>query len=285
MPVDGVDGWYATHITDPNLGFPQLNLGLLVLLCIGLYQIKCANKYATVVREEEVDTFLAENPEYEDIDWDDFNAFSSTLSDEKIIFFKDEIDEPGNWNAKDFQKWYKRRFVFASIPSLHTKKVHKVILAFIPTDWHLPAGFQNRFGFVGPLQRLVGYGCLPPTCKSGLRTLGACGHTATLVTYLGMFAYDEELFKTTHKDTTLYHVTNNPSLNKKLLRPLQQPQQQQPQAQQPPHEGGPPAGANGNIPVLAPGHDPGPDPQAAGQAQVPPGRRVRGAVPDLCNVQ
>ena len=87
----------------------------------------------------------------------------------------------------------------------------------MPKSWDLPDGFVNRFGFtqVG-LNRLLGWWC---ECRVGSRMLGACGHATALVAMLFVYAFDPTLFKTRHTEQNMFKTPQNPSQNRKLLRP------------------------------------------------------------------
>ena len=138
------------------------------------------------------------------------------------------MDQPQNWKPELFGEWYARRIVLAEIPSLHSGKTHKVVISYLPQSWPLPKNHVNRFGFHHePLNRIVGWGCVGPWCRVGSRVLGCCSHVATLAVYLGIYAYQPLLFKTTHAEINYFHVRNATSLNQKLVPQIQQQAPQQ----------------------------------------------------------
>ena len=117
-----------------------------------------------------------------------------------------------------FGNWFARRLVIGQLPSTHSKnKKYRVVLQYMPKSWDLPDGFENRFGFTQDgLNRLLGWWC---ECRVGSRMLGACGHATALVAMLFVFAFDPTMFKTRHTEQNMFKTPQNPSLNRKMLRP------------------------------------------------------------------
>ena len=264
------DGWAPVNINNADIDIFQMTKSQFIKVTKGLYHIKCANIGITNMVETEQEQFIKDHPEYQNIDWQEFHRRCSGLTREKFIFIKDEYNQPGNWNEDKFRPWFPRRLIWASVPSRHsginkTVTNHKVVISIIPLSWNLPDNFVNQFGFEDePLKRLVKFGCVGKDCPIGGRVLGCCAHVSTVLAYLCIFAFNPDLFETTHQPINIFATDNPQSLNHQLLLPTQNNQQQN----QPPGPGQqPPQG--GNI-VPPPAAVPGPGPLAAGPGQVPP---------------
>ena len=82
-----------------------------------------------------------------DVDWNLFHAFCSQTPQFKYVFYRDEINEPLNWNlhVQEFGPWHARCLFFGDVPSLHKNVRHKVVLAFVPAHNVPCANFRNRF--------------------------------------------------------------------------------------------------------------------------------------------
>ena len=208
-------GYRLVDYNDPFLEFPHLNDALLTHLTCGDYTKVQGDKVLTNKRQLEVKDFLERHPDW-DVDWEDYHAQCSTLPQGLEIWTRDENVMPANWDPVAFGPWCRRRIVLAQLPSMHKNVKYKVVLSYVPSSWDLPEGFRNRFEFTRqPLDRLLGWCCL--TCKAGSRTLGCCGHCCALVKLLGVYAFDQTLFKTKHTRQSYYATKQNRFMNCKLL--------------------------------------------------------------------
>ena len=110
-----------------------------------------------------------------------------------------------------YGEWFPRRILLIGVPSIHSSKVHKVTLFFVPTSDALPNNFSNRFRFRhGNLQRLVGFGC---TCPTGLRTFGVCSHVLAVLTLIGVYSFDKDAFQSKYKPSHVFDAGRPKSIN------------------------------------------------------------------------
>ena len=133
-------------------------------------------RYVSDIRQREVDA----SDEVNEFSYKQYDEACASLPLNTPVFYMDEYERPKNWDDSMYGEWFPRRILLIGVPSIHSSKVHKVTLFFVPTSDALPNNFSNRFRFRhGNLQRLVGFGC---TCPTGLRTFGVCSHVLAVLT-------------------------------------------------------------------------------------------------------
>ena len=185
---------------------------------MGKYNVECGRHILTNASQNELKSLLKQNRDYQ-INWQQFHARCRRLPNNHVIWFKDEINRPGNWDDRKYGAWFKRRLVFLELPSRHKNTNYKVVISFIPTSWQLLPNFDNRLGFQqDQLRRVIGYGCIREGCRAGSRLLGCCGHVAGALCYLGVFAQQPALFRSAHSKRAMFSTTNNRSLNISLQK-------------------------------------------------------------------
>ena len=167
--------------------------------------------------EKEERDFHQQNPDWQ-INWAQFHANCKRLPNNCVVWWKDEVNRPGNWNDQRDGEWFERRLAIMEVPSRHKNVNFRVVLQFIPTFKHLKAGFKNRLGFTQDgLNRLIGYSCVSEGCRAGSRLLGSCGHVTAAVSYLGVFAQRPQLFQSTHSEKNVFSTQKPQSCNLELL--------------------------------------------------------------------
>ena len=218
MPtLNAMRGWTPSFPGDPMMGFPVFAWVLMFFLCMGKYNAKCGTQIIGQITAKEERDFHRQNPDF-NIDWAQFHANCSRLPNNVLVWWKDEVTRPGNWNDQYHGEWFERRLAILQVPSRHKNTNFKVVLQFIPTDRPLKAGFKNRLGFTQDgLNRLLGYACVDEGCRAGSRLLGACGHVCAAVSYLAVFAQTPHLFQSSHSNKNIFSTQKAKSLNLELL--------------------------------------------------------------------
>ena len=165
---------------------------------------------------QELQDALANNPQ--NIPFDNFDLLCSTLPTRKNVHIFDQIHMPQNYDEQIFGQWFPRRVISVGVPSRFSqKKTHRVFIEYLPTSWDLPDNFNNEFGFTQDnLNRILAYGCMKK-CPIGYRQAGCCSHVAAAIILLGIYAYNPNIFETTHKN--LHHVDpfQTRSLNQQMF--------------------------------------------------------------------
>ena len=206
--VEKPGDWVPTIYDDQNIGLGPFEHEELFILSMGPYQIDNAPRYVTDIRQREVDV----DPDVNEFSYTQYDQACSSLPVNTPVFFIDEAQRPSNWDEELYGEWYPRRILLMGVPSIHSQKVHRVVLFFVPTCEALPANFHNRFRFQhGNLQRLVGFGCV--TCPTGLRTFGVCSHVLAVLTLVGVYSHDKETFRSKYKPAHIFDVANPKSIN------------------------------------------------------------------------
>ena len=194
-----------------NVQFPQLDIAWMTLVSHGSYQFKNVDSYVTDITSREVLEMLQNQGG--NIDWQTYDVLNCSFPTQKQVHIYDQVGMPQNWNPQLFGQWFSRRLVCISIPGRHSANTtHKVIIEFIPENEQIPAGFKNPYGFNGCLERIVGYGCLN-TCMVGHRQAGCCSHVACALVFLGIYAFDQNGFKTKYKPLHMVDPGQPSSLN------------------------------------------------------------------------
>ena len=205
-------GWVTRHHDDPVLEFPKIALRNITMATQGSYHIRIGDQYITDIRRKEVsdylDNLLGEN---EGISWEDFDMLCADLPEGVDVHFIDQTYPPENWDSNLFGMWHPRRLIFLGVPSRHSpNKVHKAVIAYVPTSWELPENFTNRLGFVQDgLDRVLEWGCMGKDCRVGYRLNSCCAHITAALLLLAVYGQgDVNQFASSHRPYHLLDIGN-----------------------------------------------------------------------------
>ena len=209
------NGWTPVDFSDVNTHqFPYVDPQNLSMICHGNWQIKMGSRYITSLSEKYVQEHLNDM-----LDWEDKDVLCSELPMDKIVFFRDILNEPANWDPLAFGVWFPRRLLFLTVPSLHSsQKKYRVIISYIPANQACPLNFQNRLGFVqDDTKKILGYACLSGDCKPGFRLMGCDSHVMSAIMLIGVFAHRQDLYHSTHRNVHLFDISNSDEQNINLF--------------------------------------------------------------------
>ena len=202
------------------LRFPRLNIRDMTIVTLGSYQIKNHNSYITDMTNHEVLEFLSGLPEEQvQINFNVYDLLMSGLPTSKKVFIFDQDEQPDNW-PENYGPWMRQRIVTCRVPSAHSKSAeHHVVIAYIPPEFvENEEEIENPLGFNVPgYRRIVGYACFSDRCKIGMRNVGCCSHVAAVIIFLGVYAFDPDLFKDTHRPVHKLDIRHPASLNRELF--------------------------------------------------------------------